>query len=125
METKFVHPGNSKEKVGKEIPQYSLLIDNLETSLSTTVDKSCGNIGGAIVERFIKPIASTMFIHLVYFMEGPGPPISILGPYEECFNSDFKIWIGGNLFSDGCYIPISIHKVWMSFGLRKHIVEQL
>ena len=46
---KFVLPGNSKEKVGKEPPSDSLIIDNLGTSLTTTVDKSRGNISGSIV----------------------------------------------------------------------------
>ena len=58
-------PGNSKEKVGKETPTDTLIMDNLETSLATIVDKAHGNTGGSIVERFIKPIASTIFGHLV------------------------------------------------------------
>ena len=43
METKFVLPGNSTEKVEEKIPPDALLVDNLETSLATTVDKSHGN----------------------------------------------------------------------------------
>ena len=46
MEPKCVLPGNSKEKVGKEIPPDALLVDNLETSLETKMDKACGNTGG-------------------------------------------------------------------------------
>ena len=37
---KFAPPGNSKEKVGKETPSNALIMDNLETLLATTVDKS-------------------------------------------------------------------------------------
>ena len=69
-------------------------MDNLETSLANTVDKSTGNTDEAIVGRFIKPIASTMFGYLVYSMNGPGPLIEISGPHAEFFNSDFGIWIG-------------------------------
>ena len=43
---KFVLPGNSKEKFGKEIPPDALLVDNLETSLATTMYKARGNTGG-------------------------------------------------------------------------------
>ena len=48
-ETKFVLPGNIKEKFGKENPPDSLIIDNLETSLYTTAYKPCGNASGDIV----------------------------------------------------------------------------
>ena len=71
--TEFVLQGHSKEKTGKEPPPDALIMDNLETSLATTVDKDSGNTSGAIVERFIKPRASTMFGHLVYLLDGPGP----------------------------------------------------
>ena len=60
---KFVLSGHSKEKVGKETPPYELIIDNLETSLATTVDYARGKTSGAIVDSFIKPRASTMFGH--------------------------------------------------------------
>ena len=69
-------------------------MDNLETSLANTVDKSSGNTDGAIVGRFIKPIASTMFGYLVYSLNGPGPLIEISGPHADFFNSAFWIWIG-------------------------------
>ena len=72
-EPKFVLPGHIKEKVGKETPPYVLIIDNLETFLTTTMYKACSNTSGDIVERFIKPIASTMFEHPVFFLDGPGP----------------------------------------------------
>ena len=68
-----VLPGHSKEKIGKEIPPDVLIVDNLETSLDTTVDKACDNAIGDIVERFIKPRASTIFVHLVYKLDCPGP----------------------------------------------------
>ena len=73
-------------------------MDNLETSLATTVDKYCVNIGGAIVERFIKPRESTMFSHLVYSLDGSGPSVAISGPHEDFFNSNFGICIGGKRF---------------------------
>ena len=40
---KLFLPGNSKEKVGKEIPPYAFLVYNLDMSLATTMDKACGN----------------------------------------------------------------------------------
>ena len=48
-------------------------MDAFETLLTTTVDKNRGNESRAIVEIFIKPIASTLRGHLVYFMDGAGP----------------------------------------------------
>ena len=63
MAPKYVLMGNSKEKVGKVIPTDVLLMDNLEISLATTVNKYRGNPGGAILERLIKPRPSTMFGH--------------------------------------------------------------
>ena len=71
---------------------------NLETSLSTPVDKAHGNTGGAIVDRFIKPRASIIFVHLVYPLDGIGPSIAISGPHEEFLNNAFVIWIGGIIF---------------------------
>ena len=94
-------PGHRKEKVWKETPPYLLIMDNLEKSLATTVDKALGNTSGAIVERFIKPRASTMFGHPVYFLDGPGPSTSVPGPHEEYFNSDFALWISGKYFHMG------------------------
>ena len=73
-------------------------MDNLETSLATTVDKSRGNTSGSIVESFIKPRASKMFGHPVYLLDEPGPSISVSGPHEEFFNSAFALWIGGKNF---------------------------
>ena len=101
LETKNVLPENSKEKVGKETPPYAFLMDNLETSFSTTVNKAHGNTGGSTMERFIKPIASTMFGHPVYSLDGTGPSIEISGPHEIFFNSSFRICICGD-FPGGC-----------------------
>ena len=102
-----------------------MIMDNLETSLATTVDKACGNRSGATVERFIKPIASAMFLQPVYFLVGPGSSITVSGPHEDFFNSDFDLWIGGNNFSYGCCRPIRTHKVWRAFRLRHIILEQI
>ena len=60
---KLFLPWHSKEKVGKETPPYALIMDNLETSLAPPVDKACGKTSVAIVDRFIKPIASELFGH--------------------------------------------------------------
>ena len=86
---KLVPPGNSREKVVKETPQDSLMKYNLKTSLATCVDKACGNTIGAIVERFIKPRASTMFGHAVYYLDGTGPSISVPIPHEVFFQQCF------------------------------------
>ena len=75
-------PGHIKEEVWKEPPPYTLIMDNMETSLATTVYKARGNTSGDIVERFIKPRASTMFGNPVYLLYGPGPPIAVSDPYE-------------------------------------------
>ena len=66
-------------------------MDNLETSLATTVDKARGNTSVSIVESFIKPRASTMFGHPVYLLYGPAPSIAVAGPREELFNSAFAL----------------------------------
>ena len=63
-------------------------MDNLETPLATTVDNYRGNASGAILERFIKPRASSIFVHPAYSLDGPGPSIAISGPHEnfqQCF----------------------------------------
>ena len=62
-ETTFVPPGNNEGGVGKETPRDVLIMNNLETSLATTVDKASGNVNGSIVERFVKPRASSIFCH--------------------------------------------------------------
>ena len=36
-------PGHRKKKTKKETSPDTLIMDNLETSLATTVDKACGN----------------------------------------------------------------------------------
>ena len=59
--TKLVLPGNRKEKFGKETSPDEFIRDNVESQLDTAVDKARGNVSGAIVKRFIKPRASTMF----------------------------------------------------------------
>ena len=100
-------------------------MDNLKTLLATTVYKARGNTSGAIVDRFIKPRASTIFLHPVYSIDGPGPSIAISGPHEEFFNGDFDLWIGGNHFLDGCCRPIRMHEVRRALVLIQIRVEQL
>ena len=102
-----------------------MIIDNSYTLLDTIVDKACGKSGLALVERYIKPIASEIFFHPEYLMYGFGPSFAVSGPHEEFFNSSFGIWIGGNNFSGGCSRPIRIHKVWMALRLSQHTVENL
>ena len=97
---KLVLPGHSKEKFGKKPPPDVLIMDNLETLLTTTVDKDFDNTSGAIVDRFIKPRASTIFGHPVYLLYGPGPSTAVSGPHEEFFNSALDLWMGVNNFSD-------------------------
>ena len=58
-------------------------MDNLETSLSPTVDKAHGNASEAILERFIKPRTLKKFGHRVYSLDGAGPSIAISGPHED------------------------------------------
>ena len=48
-------------------------MNNLETLLTTTVDKVSSNAIGSIVGRFVKPRAPTIFGHSAYFLDGPGP----------------------------------------------------
>ena len=98
------HPGHSKDKTEKGIPTDALIMDNLETSLATTVDYSFSNTSGAIVERFIKPSASTIFGHPVYYLDVPGPSMEVSVPHEDFFNSVFGVWIGGKHVSYGCCI---------------------
>ena len=78
--------------------------------MAATVYKARSNASGAIMERFIKLRASTMFGHPEYLLDGPGPSIEISVPHEECFNSAFGIWIGGQHFSDICSRPIRCMK---------------
>ena len=73
-------------------------MDNLETSLATTVDNACGNASGSIVERFIKPRASNIFGYPVYSLDGSGPSMVVSLPNEDFFNTTFVIWIGGKKF---------------------------
>ena len=92
---KKILPGSSNEKVGKEMPPYALLLDNLEILLATTMDKAHGNTSGSLVESFIKPRASTIFGPLAYSLDGPRPSIEFSGPHEDFSDSSFGIWIGG------------------------------
>ena len=115
---KFVLLGHSKDKIGKETPPDVLIMDNLETFLDTRVYKARINKSGAIVERFTKPRSSTMFGHLVYLMDGPGPSISVSVPHEIFLNSTFALWIGGNHFSYGCCRTIKMHELWRALVLR-------
>ena len=71
-----------------------LIMNNLEKSFTTKVDRSCGNASGTIVEMFNKPRASTIFGLLVYSLDGPGLLISISGPHKEFSNISFGIWMG-------------------------------
>ena len=73
----FVLPGNSKEKVGNKTTPHTLIMDNLEKYLTTTVYKGRGNARGAIVNRLIENIASEIFGHLAHSMDGPGPSIAV------------------------------------------------
>ena len=99
--TKFILPEHSKKNVGKETPPDLFIMDNLETLLAITVDNACGNTSGSIVERFIKPRASTIFERPVYSMDGPETSIAVSGPHEAFFNSALALWIGGKHFSVG------------------------
>ena len=74
--------GTAKRKLVRNPPPDALIMDNLETSLATTVDKYRGNTSGAIVERLIKPRASTIFGHPVYSLDGTGPSMAVSGPHE-------------------------------------------
>ena len=51
---KLVPPGHSEDKFGKETPPDALIMDNLEISLATTVDKARGNTSETVLERLIK-----------------------------------------------------------------------
>ena len=56
---------------------------NLELSLATTVDKDRWNKKVAIVGRFIKPRASTIFGNPEFSLDGPGPSIAVSVPHED------------------------------------------
>ena len=58
-------------------------MDNLEKKLATTMDKARGNTSVSLVERFIKPRASTIFGPLAYSLDGPGPSILVSGSHED------------------------------------------
>ena len=94
-------------------------------SLSTIVDKARGNVNGAIVERFIKPRALDIYGHTAYYLDGPVPSIAVSVLCENFYNSDFRIWIGGKRFSDGCCITISMHEVWRDIRLRQKILKHM
>ena len=83
LEPKYFIPGNSREKVGKETPPDTFIMDNLETLLATTVEKARGNSSGDIVERFNKPRVLTLFGHPEYSLDGSGTLIAVSGPHEE------------------------------------------
>ena len=89
------------------------------------MDKSRGNQNGSIVERFIKPRASTIFVNMANSLDGPGPLIAVSVPHEEFFNSYFGIFIGGKRFLDGSYRPIRMHKVCTALGLSQNRVEHI
>ena len=106
-------------------PPIFFILDNLETSLATTVYKALDNTSGSIVERFIKTRSSKIFCHPVYSLNGPGPSMAVSGPHKEFSNSDFGIWMGEKNFSDDFCRPIRMHEFWRSLGLRQIRVEQL
>ena len=58
-------------------------MDNLETSLTTTVDKARGRASGSIAERFIKPRSSTMFGRSDYYLDGTGTLVVVSVPHEH------------------------------------------
>ena len=64
---------------------------NLDKSFATTVDNSCGNSNGFIVEGFIKPRSSTIFGHATYSLGGPGLSIAVSGLYED-FSTVFLVY---------------------------------
>ena len=117
-------PGKSKEKVGKETLPNVLIMINLEASLRITVDKDCGNSSGAIIEKFIKPRASKMFVHPEYCLDGTWPLISVSVSHKKSFRCAFGIWMGEKK-TYGCCIQISVHKVCRELELREHRVEQM
>ena len=92
-------------------PSYSLIMDNLDKYLAKPVGRVCGNTSLSIVKIFIKPRASTIFVHLVYSLDGPGPSTSVPGMYEEFFSSTLGIWQGEKKI-DECYRLIMVHAVW-------------
>ena len=65
--------GNNEGKVRKEPPPDALIMDNLETSLATTLHKAHGNANVSMVKRYIKSTDSTIFDHPAYSLDGPGP----------------------------------------------------
>ena len=87
--------------------------------------KARGNTSGAIVQRFIKPRASTMFGNPVYLLYAPGPSSAVSGPHADFSNCAFAIGMGGNNFSDGCCRPIRMHDLWRALGSRQLRVEQI
>ena len=87
------------------------------------MDNACGNAGGENFGRFTKPIASTMFGHQVYLLDGTWSSVEVSAPHEEFFKSAFGICIGGKQFSDGCCTPNMMHAVCRSLGIEQHRVK--
>ena len=69
-------------------------MDNLETSLVTTVYKKHVNTGAVIVETSIKPRASTMLHYLVYSLYGQVRLLQFQVHMRSFFSIAFGIWIG-------------------------------
>ena len=63
--------------------------------MATTLDKAHGKSIGSIVERLVKIRPSTIFGHLEYSLDYPGPLIEFLVLHEEFLNSALGIWLGG------------------------------
>ena len=113
-------PGELIGEAKKDNLPGTLVIYNLCKYLYNPVDRYCGNTIGAILKRFIKPISSEMLGHLEKSIYGPGPSTAVPGLHYDFFNNDFGIWTGN--ISDGCYIPISMNKVYRVLVLSQHIV---
>ena len=87
--------------------------------------KALGNESEDILERFIKSISLTVFLHMEYYIYGTGTLIALLGPHDKFFISDFGIWTSVKKNPDEICIPIRMQKVWRYLGIIHQRVEQL
>ena len=60
-----------------------LIIDTLDTSLSSPLDRYHGNTSGSIVERCIESRASEIFGYPINYMYGPGLLIAASVPHDN------------------------------------------
>ena len=81
--TKMVSTRLQQRESWEGNPPEVMIMDNLETLLATTVDKDHINTSGAVVKRFIKSRASTMFGNPSYFLDVPGSYITVQVPHED------------------------------------------